>query len=160
MTLLLVSDLHVPVKMMSIPDNLLEIAKQVDAVFGLGDFVDMETVLTLESVSNKFYAVCGNMDYPDVKDHLPSVKLLQLEEWKIGLFHGWGAPFKIRERILSTMTQKPQVIFYGHTHIPDDTVCESVRFVNPGSVAEDGSYALVELCKDHLKVEFKKLQAD
>jgi hypothetical protein len=157
MKLLLVSDTHVPVYLKSLPAGLIELAKQVDIVAGLGDYVDLNTVLELKFVSRNFYAVHGNMDEVDVKDSLPQVLTVHIGGLNVGLCHGWGPPQHIRERILKFFEEKPHVIFYGHTHFPDDSQLEGTRFINPGSFGENGSIAIVEICDSQLKVNFKKL---
>lgn len=157
MKLLLVSDTHVPVYLKSLPSSLIDLAKEVDAVMGLGDYIDLNTVLELRSVAKNFYAVHGNMDDVDVKETLPQVLTVHLGEIDIGLCHGWGPPYQLRERILKLFEKKPHVIFYGHTHFPDDSQIEGVRFINPGSFGENGSVAIVEICELQLRVSFKKL---
>jgi len=157
MKLLLVSDTHVPVYLRSLPSSLIELAKQMDVVVGLGDYVDLNTVLELKSVSRNFYAVHGNMDEIDVKETLPQTLTVHIAGLNVGLCHGWGPPQQIRERILKLFEEKPHVVFYGHTHFPDDSHIEETRFVNPGSFGENGSVAVVEICNSQLKVSFKKL---
>jgi len=154
--ILLVSDLHVPVRLSTLPNSLLNLLQEADMTIACGDYVDLDTVLTLKTYSRQFYGVHGNMDYADVKEHLPSQALVQIDSLMIGICHGWGAPHQIRERILSTFKNKPQIIFYGHTHSTDDSFVESVRFINPGAFC-DGSFALVETCVNQLRVDFKRL---
>ncbi len=157
MNILLISDLHVPTRLATLPKELLHLAQKVDSVFVAGDFVDLQTVLALQNASRQFYAVHGNMDDIEVKDYLPSKMLFQIEQLKIGMCHGWGSPQQIRERILSTIHEKPDILFYGHTHKIDDSFLGSVRFINPGSFCDDRSFALVELCGNQVKIEFKRL---
>ncbi|KAF2957604.1 metallophosphatase [Thermotoga sp. Ku-13t] len=157
MKLLLVSDTHVPTYLRSLPNNLIELARQVDVVIGLGDYIDLNTVLELKSVARNFYGVHGNMDDIDVKDTLPQFLMVHLGGFNIGLCHGWGPPYQLRERILKLFEEKPHVIFYGHTHFPDDSLLGNVRFINPGSFGENGSFAVVEICDSRLKVSFERL---
>ncbi|HPP69175.1 MAG TPA: YfcE family phosphodiesterase [Pseudothermotoga sp.] len=157
MNVLLVSDLHVPTRLPILPQELLHLASQADVVVAVGDFVDLQTVLMLQASSRQFYAVHGNMDEVDVKEHLPYRALIELESLRIGLCHGWGSPIGIRKRILSIFTDSPNVIFYGHTHQADDFTVGSVRFINPGSFCDNRSFAMVEICGNQLKTVFKKL---
>ncbi|AIY87245.1 MULTISPECIES: metallophosphoesterase family protein [unclassified Thermotoga] len=153
---LLISDSHVPVRMASLPDEILNSLKEYDGVIGLGDYVDLDTVILLEKFSKEFYGVYGNMDYPDVKEHLPFSKVLLVEGVTIGMCHGWGAPWDLKDRLLKVFNEKPQVILFGHTHEPEDTVKSGVRFLNPGSLAE-GSYAVLELDGGEVRFELKTL---
>ena len=75
---------------------------------------------------------------------LPPKKVFATENIRIGICHGWGPPFRIRERVVNLFKEKPDVILYGHTHLFDDSLHNDVRFLNPGAVC-DGSCALLEI---------------
>ena len=68
---LVISDTHVPIYQRDVPGVIYDIARSVDGVLALGDFVDLDTVLALEAVSKVFHGVHGNMDQIDVKEYLP-----------------------------------------------------------------------------------------
>ncbi len=158
MKILVVSDLHIPTKLPDFPEELVHLLGSYDCVIGLGDYVNLETVMILKKFSKQFYAVHGNMDYPDVKEHLSSILKLNLAGYLIGLCHGWGSPFGLKERILSLFDPKPNIILYGHTHQADCSTLQSVTFINPGSIAESGSYAILELCENSINVLSKNLR--
>lgn len=158
MKLLLLSDIHIPVYLKSLPKDLIDLAKKVDAVIGLGDYVDLNTVLELRAISKNFYGVHGNMDEIDVKEILPQVLTVRFGSLDVGFCHGWGPPYQIRERIFKLFEEKPRMIFYGHTHFVDDSELDGVRFINPGSFGENGSFASVEICDQGLKINFGKLR--
>lgn len=84
MKILVISDIHVPTRLKEIPPALVDTFKEVDQVVALGDFVDMETVLTIKGLKQNFQAVHGNMDYPDVKEYLPSKKVLSSKTLGLG----------------------------------------------------------------------------
>ena len=153
---LVISDSHVPVRMSGLPDEIVNALKEYDGVIGLGDYVDLDTVILLEKLSREFYGVHGNMDYPDVKEHLSFSKELLMESVTIGMCHGWGAPWNLKERLLRVFNEKPKVILFGHTHEPEDTTKAGVRFLNPGSLAE-GSYAVLTLDGGEVRFELKRL---
>ena len=144
MKALVISDTHIPTRLKEFPPDLIDLFKNVDQVIALGDFVDMQTVLIIKGLKQNFQAVHGNMDYPDVKEYLPPKKVFATENIRIGICHGWGPPFRIRERIVNLFKEKPDVILYGHTHLFDDSLHNDVRFLNPGAVC-DGSCALLEI---------------
>ncbi len=77
-------------------------------------------------------AVRGNMD-PDLGPDVPQVRWLELGGLRLGVAHGWGPPTGIRRRVLELFERKPDVLIYGHTHVPDDSTLDGVRFLNPGS---------------------------
>jgi len=156
---LVISDTHVPVYQRDLPPVIYEIAKEVDGVIALGDFVTLDTVLALESITHVFYGVHGNMDDFDVKSHLPSKKVIMIEGVTLGLTHGWGPPFDIRERIYQLFldTEGLDVVLYGHTHQPFDGVEKGIRFLNPGTATPGGSYAILTISGRDVKFEIQNL---
>jgi len=102
----------------------------VDIVIHAGDLVDLRVLDIFAGKEVK--AVCGNMDYPSVKEKLPEQVLFEIKGFKFGVVHGWGTPGGIEERILAK-TGNLDCIVYGHTHKPVCHKAEGVLFFNPGS---------------------------
>jgi hypothetical protein len=101
-----------------------------DIVVHAGDLVDLSV---LDAFAGKeVRAVRGNMDYPSVKEQLPEQLLFDINGFKFGLIHGWGAPWNLEEKILAKLG-KLDCIIYGHTHKPMNSIIEGVLFFNPGS---------------------------
>ena len=144
---LVISDTHVPVYQRDLPSKIYNLAKELDGVIALGDFIDLDTVMALEAVSKEFHGVHGNMDHLDVKEYLPERKVIRVESVNIGLIHGWGAPFDIRERIYKRFLDIEDlgIIMYGHTHEFFDGVEKHIRFLNPGTATPGGTYAILTL---------------
>jgi len=104
--------------------------KDVDIILHAGDITELAV---LDSFNGKeIWAVCGNMDSPDVRKQLPTQRTFQLGKFKIGLIHGWGGPQGIEERIRREF-EGVDCIVYGHTHTPYQTKREGVLFFNPGA---------------------------
>ena len=102
----------------------------VNFIIHAGDLVDLGVLDVFAGREVK--AVCGNMDYPSVKEKLPDQILFEINGFKLGLIHGWGPPWGIEEKILAK-TGPLDCIIYGHTH---KAVCRrnnGVLFFNPGS---------------------------
>ena len=102
----------------------------IDAIFHAGDHV-------CEELESCFYptpwiSVRGNMDH-----HLtaiPQYRILSVNNFKVGLIHGWGNPEGIEERILSAFAgQSLDVIVYGHSHIPACHKVAGTLMFNSGS---------------------------
>jgi uncharacterized protein len=111
--------------------------KTVDEHFGdvsiiihAGDLVDLHVLDVF--ADRDVRAVCGNMDYPSVREKLPEQLLLEIRGFKLGVIHGWGSPAGIEERLLAKMG-KIDCIVYGHTHKPACHKSDGVFFFNPGS---------------------------
>ncbi|MBW1721099.1 MAG: metallophosphoesterase family protein [Deltaproteobacteria bacterium] len=101
-----------------------------DVILHAGDFVSPEIVSFLSEW--EFHGVHGNMDPPEIKQSLPSKKVLELEGVKIGLIHGWGAPEDLEERIWGEFGAV-DVIVYGHSHRSANHLRGGTLFFNPGT---------------------------
>ncbi|MCX6793306.1 MAG: YfcE family phosphodiesterase [Candidatus Falkowbacteria bacterium] len=110
-----------------------------------GDVGNIDTInLIAELFSGKIYFVFGNADTFDKKDipkniiNLGESGIIELDHKKIGLCH---EPRKIVETRhgVSLLKQKPQIIFYGHTHKPWLEEKENVLLINPGSLGQTPS---------------------
>jgi putative phosphoesterase len=122
----------------------------VDIIIHAGDLVDLRVLDMFAGFEIK--AVCGNMDYPSVKEKLPEQLLFEIQGFKFGVVHGWGVPAGIEERILAK-TGKLDCIVYGHTHNPACHESDGVLFFNPGSptdkrFAAHRSIGILEIDKD------------
>ncbi len=156
---LVISDTHVPIYQRDVPGVIYDIARSVDGVLALGDFVDLDTVLALEAVSKVFHGVHGNMDQIDVKEYLPESKIVAVEGLTLGLAHGWGAPWDLRKKLFTkfALDSDVDVIIYGHTHEPFDGVEFGKRFLNPGTATPGGTYAILEIDGRDLRFEIRRL---
>lgn len=152
------SDLHIPSRMKEMPFKKLEPYKiQVDMIFGLGDYVNQDSLDCLYAFNKQVHAVCGNMDSLFLKETLPFKLFVHVEEVKIGLTHGWGAPFQIKERIYkefiaSIKNHDIDAICYGHTHSSYYGELNKVKFFNPGSLSGHPSTFGI-LTVDHKKIK-------
>ncbi len=105
--------------------------KDVDLLFHAGDLVSPEVLDLLTSFS-KVFAVCGNMDPPELSAALPVKQTIEIDKFKIGLIHGWGPPFNLIDRIKKEFVDVNCIVF-GHTHKPINEIIDHILFFNPGS---------------------------
>ncbi len=104
-----------------------------DLILHAGDLVDIRV---LEAFCGKrVEAVCGNMDPKSVRDALPDKLILEIGGFKIGLIHGWGSPYNLRDKLLKALG-KVDCLVYGHTHRPANVEREGVLFFNPGTATD------------------------
>lgn len=145
-----ISDTHLP----GYDERLSKIVSpyfgDVDFIIHAGDLVDLR-VLDIFA-EHEIKAVCGNMDYPSVKETLPEQLFFEIRGFKFGVIHGWGSPSGIEERILAK-TGKADCIVYGHTHNPACHKKDGVFFFNPGSPTDKRfalhrSIGILEIDKD------------
>lgn len=107
--------------------------RDVDLILHAGDLVD---ITVLDAFAGKeVKAVCGNMDLPSVRQSLPKKLVLDLNNYKVGLIHGWGMPFGIESKLLKELG-RVDCLVYGHTHRATNAVKDGILFFNPGSAMD------------------------
>jgi len=97
-----------------------------------GDMVTLDVLSPFIALDKEVLAVCGNMDSHDIQKTCPIRRTIRIEEFSIGIIHGWGSPHGIRERI-RTSFEKVDAIIYGHTHQAFCAYEDGIFFFNPGS---------------------------
>jgi len=152
-----ISDTHIPKRASRSPPGFIEKVKGDDLIIHAGDFTELKVYRELEEVAT-LYAVCGNMDCPQIKEVLPSKKTFELSGFRIGLIHGFGSPFDLMQRIKGEFREKLDLIVFGHTHSPCNLRKGSTLFFNPGSLSGNispvqGSYGILHLEQGNIRTE-------
>ena len=136
------SDIHIPTRMQKFPlTQVRPYLHQADVIFGLGDYVSQSALDHLYGFDKEVYAIVGNMDQPIIRQSLPVKQFIQIENLTIGIIHGWGAPYFLREKIWKELTKNGKsekqidLICYGHTHSTYWGMVNGVQFFNPGSLS-------------------------
>lgn len=131
--LLLLSDTHIPARARRLPDQVWRAVDEADVVIHAGDWVDVATLDALESRARRLVGVRGNNDGPALRARLPEVARADLEGVRFGVVHETG-PAKGREARMDAEHEGVDVLVFGHSHIPWDTVTpRGIRLLNPGS---------------------------
>ncbi|MGO9136748.1 MAG: metallophosphoesterase family protein [Syntrophales bacterium] len=112
--------------------------RDADLILHAGDLVDMRVLDAFAGKEVK--AVCGNMDLPSVRQSLPRKLVLDINNYRVGLIHGWGMPFGIEGKLLKEVGSVDCLV-YGHTHRATNAIKDGILFFNPGS-ATDTRFAL------------------
>ena len=123
------SDTHVT-SPAEIPEQILTALAKVDLIVHTGDFVAKGVLDGLNQLG-EVKAVRGNMDSEELKRLLPEKDLLSIEGKRIGVIHGWGAPFGIEDRVRE-MFEDVDIIIFGHSHHSKNEVKKDILFFNPG----------------------------
>jgi putative phosphoesterase len=130
--LLLISDTHIPGRARRLPAAVLREADAADLIVHAGDWV---AVSVLEELSQRgeVLGVYGNNDGADLRALLPEVARQTIEGLRFAVIHETGDA-KSRERRMDAAFPDVDVLVFGHSHIPWDTVTpRGLRLLNPGS---------------------------
>jgi putative phosphoesterase len=133
MKLLMISDTHVPKRARALPEQVLAAVDAADVVIHAGDWVDAATLDVLEERSRRLVGVWGNNDGPELRGRLPEVARVELGGLRFAVVHETG-PAAGRETRADGDYPDADVLVFGHSHIPWDTVSPAgLRLLNPGS---------------------------
>ena len=113
-----------------IPDRIIATLAEVDMIIHAGDFTSKAVLDGLKQLG-EVKAVWGNMDPDELRQILPAAELLIVSGKRIGITHGSGNPFGIKNRV-RRMFNDVDVIVYGHTHQPQNEIIGGILFFNPG----------------------------
>ena len=127
------SDTHVPKRARDLPAALWVEVDAADVVVHAGDWVDVPLLDALEARSQRLVAVYGNNDGPALRARLPEIARVTLDGVAVAVIHETGDA-KGRELRAAAAFPDTDVLVFGHSHIPWDTVAPSgLRLLNPGS---------------------------
>jgi hypothetical protein len=105
----------------------------VSLILHAGDLVDIRVLDAFAGKDVK--AVCGNMDPQSVRQYLPDRLIITIENYRVGIIHGWGMPFGLEYKLLKEVGQVDCLV-YGHTHRAVNKVRDGILFFNPGSATD------------------------
>jgi len=146
-----VSDTHIPERAKEIPLKVIQGLKGCAVILHAGDLVELKVLDILKDLTKEVIAVYGNMDYPEVRKRLPSKQIIELEGMRIGIFHGWGSPYKLKEVVSDAFKEEnPGIIVFGHSHYPVSEKIKDIYYFNPGSPTDKifspfNSYGILEI---------------
>lgn len=148
-----ISDTHIPATASKLPDILIEKLQGVDLIIHAGDLTELKVLDELKRIAPT-EAVVGNMDSFKARRILPEKRILELENFRIGIIHGLGHPKNILAYVTGRFeAERLDVIIYGHSHKPSiDTIDNRICF-NPGSPTDKvfapySSFGILEIGKE------------
>ncbi len=131
--LLLLADTHVPVRARALPDQVWRAVDGADVVVHAGDWVAVGLLDELEDRAARLVGVAGNNDGPELHARLPEVARTTIEGLRVAVVHETGGKDG-RERRAAAAYPGTDLLVFGHSHIPWDTVSPAgMRLLNPGS---------------------------
>ncbi|MFI5839996.1 metallophosphoesterase family protein [Catenuloplanes sp. NPDC051500] len=133
MRLVLLADTHVPKRAKDLPAEVWTAVETADVVLHAGDWVDVPLLDALEGRARRLIACYGNNDGAGLRARLPEVTRVALDGVRIAVVHETGDA-KGREARCAAAYPETDVLVFGHSHIPWDTVAPGgLRLLNPGS---------------------------
>ncbi len=133
MDLLLISDTHLPKRARDLPSQVWAEVERADVVVHAGDWVDVESLDALERRAARLVACWGNNDGADLRARLPERADVTLAGVRFTVTHETGSSGG-RDARMSRLYPDTDVLVFGHSHIPWDTVTATgLRLLNPGS---------------------------
>ncbi|BCS88701.1 metallophosphoesterase family protein [Pseudodesulfovibrio sediminis] len=119
-----------------------------DALVHCGDITSFETWSYFMQHHN-FLCVRGNCDWdPQLVDQLEPMLSAELGPVRLGVTHGWGSRSQVPVKVAEAFGPEFNLVCYGHTHARDWSVRNGVQLLNPGSLGEFGSLAIVSVDGD------------
>lgn len=132
-SLLLIADTHLPKRAKALPDAVWREVDAADIVVHAGDWVDEATLDALEARAKRLVGVFGNNDGPGLRARLPEVARFEVDGLRFAVVHETGSAAG-RERRADAAYPDTDVLVFGHSHIPWDSVSSGgLRLLNPGS---------------------------
>ncbi|WP_431813622.1 metallophosphoesterase family protein [Kocuria sp. cx-455] len=161
-SILLLADTHLPKRAKALPDQVWGEVDAADVVIHAGDWVDLDTFEALRNRARRLIAVWGNNDGPELRELMPETVHWDMAGLRWAMTHESGASSG-REKRMDKAFPHTDVLIFGHSHIPWDSVSPAgMRLLNPGSptdrrrqphctymrvTADDGALTAVQLVR-------------
>lgn len=131
--LLIISDTHLPTRARDLPAEVWAAVDAADVAVHAGDWAEVALLDRLEARARRLVACWGNVDGPDMRARLPEVAHVTLNGVRLSVTHDSG-PAQGRERRMDARFPDTDLLVFGHSHIPWDSVSpRGMRLLNPGS---------------------------
>ena len=130
----MLADTHLGADLTKLPDEVWDEVDAADVVLHAGDVVTHHLLDALGRCG-PVHAVLGNNDR-DLDSRLPDRLEVDLAGVRVGMVHDAGARSG-RERRMRRWFPDAQLVVFGHSHEPVDTVgVDGQRLFNPGSAVQ------------------------
>lgn len=137
--------------------RIIDTSDRVDAIIHAGDYTsDAEDLKSIYEQIPVYYVKGNN----DIFSTAPSKIQLVTDNVKIYITHGHEQrvkyDFSYRTLINAVKDSEPNLVVFGHTHIPYTKNIGKMTLLNPGSTRYSHSYAVVEIEDSKLKTQIIK----
>lgn len=157
-----ISDTHIPFNTDVLPREVVEAFKECDLIIHAGDIVETSVLAQLDQIAET-KAVSGNMDGPEIKEKLPAKIVFECAGKKIGVVHGSGPGAKVHQIVETLFDEEPDIIVFGHSHVPMVEKRGKTLLVNPGSPTDTvfapyRSFGIIEIDGDRVDARIIRLE--
>ncbi|SVE60369.1 uncharacterized protein METZ01_LOCUS513223, partial [marine metagenome] len=114
-----------------VPNAVHDALAGADHILHAGDVGPMEVITELESIA-PVSAVLGNTDY---SIQLPQTHIQSFVSQKFLVHHIVDLPVPVQLVRVAIADEQPNVVVFGHTHVPYNEHHDGVLFLNPGSAS-------------------------
>ena len=155
----IISDTHIKSNLDRL-DQVKYWLAEADFLIHVGDYTSIEVIQSLLTFKN-FLGVWGNNDGDDLRQVLKEKEILEVEGYRIGLFHGHGEKKTTQERAMDQFKEdNVDIIVFGHSHQPLILTKNKTLLLNPGSPTNKRrerwfSYIVLELKQGSIKAELR-----
>ena len=163
-TITVISDTHCQ-KWAEVHSTIKEEIAQSNISVHCGDITKQDVVNGFLQTAQNAILVHGNSDPVDIRNSLPYVQSIQVEDVLIGITHpAWGGPEFPLQELFNDFNVKPDLILFGHTHEPLQKTIDNTLFVNPGqgykSFMVNCTLAAITIDGADIKSEIKTIEND
>ena len=119
-----------------------DLFKGVDEILHAGDVDTDDVLIELRSIA-PVTAVRGNMDTHSRVEVQRDLLIHNCDGMRILLVHDLTLPHHLRRPVSSAIQQHaPQIVVFGHTHVPYWASHQNILYINPGSASKGRQGAL------------------
>lgn len=132
--------------------KILEISKDIDIIFHLGDNV-RDAIKIQEMVSCPVKYVKGNTDL--CEGSLEIVEDICGKRFFLTHGHEYRIKSDLNNLYYAAQEKKAHVVLFGHSHVPYEETIDGILFLNPGSIGDKRwqakeTYGLIEIKENGL----------
>ncbi|MCP8969192.1 metallophosphoesterase family protein [Ectobacillus ponti] len=133
MRIIVMADTHMPKRAKKLPSMLLQDLRQADLIIHAGDWQSLALYEELSQYA-AVAGVSGNVDGPEIRQHVPEKQLLHVSAFRIGIVHGHGKGKTTEKRAMAAFAgEKLDCLIFGHSHVPIMKYLGELLLFNPGS---------------------------
>ncbi|MGY4690730.1 metallophosphoesterase family protein [Salibacterium sp. K-3] len=133
MKITVLGDTHIKKEGTPLPERLLQELADTDHIIHTGDFQIPDVFPSLKQYA-PVTGVYGNVDGEDVRELVPETQWMEKNGWTIGVVHGHGEKKTTEKRALEAFAELPDILVFGHSHLPLLRYSGKTLLFNPGSL--------------------------